>query len=70
MSALEKHYSIREIAELWGFSIGAVRHIFRDRTDVIHLGHGERRNKRGYFTIRVPESVVQRVHDDLKKAGR
>ena len=70
MSALEKHYSIREIAKLWGLSVGAVRPLFRDRADVVRLGNGERRNQRGYITLRVPESVVQRVHDDLKKVGR
>jgi hypothetical protein len=67
MSALEHHFSIPEIAQLWNLSPGAVRNIFRDRGDVIHLGNGETRKKRGYLTLRIPESVVVRVHDELKK---
>lgn len=69
-AALEKHFSIPEIAKLWGYSIGTVRKLFRDRQDVLHFGTGEGRHKRGYFSIRIPESVMQRVHDDLKKSGR
>jgi hypothetical protein len=67
MSALERHLSIPEISELWNLSPGAVRKIFRDRGDVLHLGTSETRSKRGYLTLRVPESVVVRVHDELKK---
>jgi hypothetical protein len=70
MSALERHYSISEIAELWALSPGAVRSIFKDRGDVIRIGHGEQRYRRCYVTIRVPESVVQKVHAELRAKNR
>lgn len=67
MSALERHYSINEIAELWGFAPGVVRRIFAARSDVIRIGHAEKIRKRQYITIRVPESVLAKVYNELKK---
>jgi len=67
VSALERHYSVQEIAELWQLSPGVVRSLFRDRADVIKIGYGERLHKRGYVTIRVPESTLQRVYAELRK---
>jgi hypothetical protein len=67
VSAFEKHFSIKEIAALWGFSPGRVRSIFRDRSDVLRLGHAETLHKNCYVSIRVPESVVNRVYAELQK---
>ena len=66
MSALEKHYTANEVAKLWGISAGVVRALFRDRADVLKIGHGERMRKRAYVSLRIPESVVQRVHEELR----
>ncbi len=66
LSALEKHYSIPEVAELWGLSTDKVRELFRDVPGVIKIGSPETRHKRGYITLRIPESVVQRVHSQLR----
>ena len=64
--ALEKHYSIGELAKLWELSENTVRRIFNKEPGVLQLFHGESRFKRGYTTLRVPESVVQRVHRRLQ----
>ena len=66
MSALEKHLTVPEIAELWQLSTDKVRELFRDHPGVIKIGQPERRHKRGYITIRVPESIVNRVHAQLR----
>jgi len=66
MSAFQKHFTIPEIAELWQLSTDKVREIFRDVPGVIKIGSPERRHKRGYITLRVPESVVQKVHAQLR----
>jgi len=63
--ANQKHYSIIEISKLWGLSRETVRKIFEDEPGVIVWGHSETRSKRGYRTIRVPESVLHRVHHRL-----
>ena len=67
--ALEKHYSISELVQLWGLSEKTIRRMFMDEPGVVKWGHEERRFKRAYMTLRIPESVVQRVHRRLRQAG-
>lgn len=69
MSAFEKHFSIKELATLWGLSQGCIRTLFRDRSDVLRLSRPEKRFKRKYETLRIPESVAARVYEQLKKAA-
>ena len=61
----ERHYSVSEIAALWKLSQDAVRKIFHDEPGVLVLGGQETTNKRRYTTLRIPESVLQRVHRRL-----
>jgi AraC-like DNA-binding protein len=67
--AFERHYCVSEVAEFWGLSERTIRRIFNDEPGVIKWENGEIRFKRGYKTLRIPESVVQRVHRKLRKAG-
>jgi hypothetical protein len=67
--AFEKHYCVSEVSGLWGLSERTIRRIFTDEPGVIKWEKGESRFKRGYTTLRIPESVVQRVHRKLRKAG-
>jgi predicted transcriptional regulator len=67
--ANERHYSIIEISKLWGLSEKTVRKIFEGEPGVIRWGSGERLHKRGYHTLRVPETVLHRVHRKLRKAS-
>jgi AraC-like DNA-binding protein len=64
--ALERHYSVGELAERWGLSERTIRRIFSKEPGVLQLTHEETRSKRGYSTLRIPESVVQRVHRRLR----
>jgi transcriptional regulator GlxA family with amidase domain len=63
----ERHYSVSEVATLWSLSRDSVRRIFRREPGVLVIGDK-------YVTLRIPESVLQRVHkrltnaDDLQKA--
>lgn len=70
MAALEKHYTVGEIADLWALSTDTVRNLFRDHPGVVKLDSPERLTKRGYCVLRIPESVAQRVHEDLRKRAR
>jgi hypothetical protein len=67
--ATEKHYSPTEISALWGFAPSKVREIFIDEPGVLKIGEPSRREGkrlvRGYHTLRIPESVVLRVHARL-----
>jgi AraC-like DNA-binding protein len=67
--AFERHYCVNEIAQMWGLSERTIRRIFTNEPGVFKWESGETRFKRGYTTLRVPESVVQRVHRRLRKAG-
>jgi AraC-like DNA-binding protein len=67
--AAEKHYSISDLAELWGLSERTIRRIFENEPGVLCWGCSESRFKRGYKTLRVPETVMLRVHRQLRIAG-
>lgn len=67
--ALERHYSVIEVAKMWGLSENTIRRMFVDEPGVIEWGSGETRFKRAYKTLRIPESVLQRVHRRHVKAG-
>jgi hypothetical protein len=64
--AIEKHYSPDWIAERWDLGIDKTRELFKDEPGVIHIGHGESRFRRGYFSMKIPESVIHRVHARLQ----
>lgn len=64
--ALERHYSVQEIGELWQLSSTTVTRLFRDEPGVLKIGRDRpSRGRRNYMTLRVPESVVERVHRRL-----
>lgn len=61
----EKHYEPSELAELWGVSAETIRCIFREEPGVLKIGKTGAKYKRGYITLRIPESVAERVHTRL-----
>lgn len=64
-SPLERHYDISDIAGMLKLSTDTVRRIFRKEPGVVVLNSPPKKYKRGYSTIRVPESVLLRVHRRL-----
>jgi hypothetical protein len=66
MAALERHYTVSEVASLWNLSEDSIRRIFRDLPGVLKLNSPEKVHKRGYCVLRIPESVLQRVHAELR----
>ena len=69
MAAIEKHYSVKDVAAMWSLSDEAIRRLFRGEPGVIKLAAVEARpkvRKRDYVTLRIPESVVLRVHEKLR----
>ena len=65
----EKHYSVNELAILWNLSKQTIRRLFQDEPDVVRIGDTDVRRKRVYVTLRIPESVVRRVHQRLTKSA-
>jgi hypothetical protein len=58
----ERHYSVKEIAELWRLSPTAIRRLFRNEPGVLRFGKEHRGHQREYMTLRIPASVAERVY--------
>ncbi len=57
----ERHFSPRTLAELWALSEDTIIRIFEDEAGVFKLGE-QKRGKRAYTTLRIPETVTERVY--------
>jgi hypothetical protein len=68
--ALERHFTPLQIAELWSVSTDTVLRAFRDEPGVLEFGSDETRWSRRRKTLRIPESVVVRVHQRLRSKKR
>ena len=69
LSATEIHFSPAELAKLWGVSTETVRTIFREEPGVLKIGKPGTRFRRGYFTLRIPKTVAERVHQRLSEGA-
>ena len=65
-TTFERHYSVEELTELWGMSDDFVRRLFLHEPGVV-VFFKQRAGRRVYRTLRIPESVVQRVHRRMRK---
>jgi hypothetical protein len=65
--ATERHYSVAEVAQVWKLSPGAVRKLFQNEPGVLAIGEPRPKygRQRGYVTLRIPQSVLDRVHRRL-----
>ncbi|MGH9733912.1 MAG: hypothetical protein ACRD8A_04910 [Candidatus Acidiferrales bacterium] len=61
----ERHFSPAELAEAWNLSEDTVRRIFEREPDVLIFENPEKASERRRRTMRVPESVAERVHRRL-----
>lgn len=64
--ALERHYTVAELARLWFFSENTIRRLFNKEPGVVKIARPQTRAKRGYTSIRIPERIAQRVHRRLQ----
>lgn len=63
----ERHFTPRTLSELWGFSEDTIVKWFGDEPGVIRQGEVNSRGRRKRVTIRIPESVAQRVYMERSK---
>lgn len=61
----ERHYSVAELSALWSLGDDLVRKLFQSEPGVVVIGDPAPRLKRRYTTLRIPESVAQRVYRRL-----
>ena len=64
---VERHYPPSEVAELWQFNVETIRRLFQDEPGVRVLQSPVKKGKRPYKTIRIPQSVLERVHKRLQR---
>jgi hypothetical protein len=62
---IERHYAVAEIAAKWNLSTDKVRELFQNEPGVLVIGERTPRHKRRYITLRIPQSVLERVHSRL-----
>lgn len=67
--AFERHYSVIELAQIWSLSERTIRRMFDGEEGVVNWARAEGRYKRHYQTLRIPESVMLRVYQHIRKAG-
>lgn len=61
--AVQKHYRVKELADLWGFSENTIIELFSKEDGVLRLESPT--GKRKYATLSIPETVAIRVHERL-----
>ncbi len=59
---IEKHHTIEEIAEIWNLSKDTIRRIFLNEDGVLKIVRPGTRYKRAHVTLRIPDSIMRRVH--------
>lgn len=60
--SLERHFSPDQIGEMWGLSTDSVRRIFEREPGVLIIERDPSHKARRYRTLRIPQSVAERVH--------
>jgi len=69
-AALERHYSVAQVAEMWGWSDDKVRRVFCDEPGVLQSTiRTLRARRRQNVKLSIPESVVIRVHRRMSVGG-
>jgi hypothetical protein len=58
----EPHYTVEQVAEMWNLSRDSVRRMFLSEPDVLKISRPGNRYKRAYCTLRIPQSVLNRVY--------
>lgn len=65
----ERHFTVDEVATMWKLSKDSVRRLFRNEAGVLSLSLRQRKGKRHYATLRIPQSVLERVHKRCSLVG-
>ena len=61
-TANERHYTPKEVAKLWAVSEKSVIRVFEKEPGVLVIQNSLGRHARRHRTLRIPFSVLERVH--------
>jgi hypothetical protein len=71
--AIERHYSVQQIADMWNLSAASVRRLFEGQPGVIALSMPrlqKNRKHKPHVLLRIPASVVKRLHEQWSAGFR
>jgi hypothetical protein len=66
----EQHFKPDELAKYWGVDGDTIRRLFRSEPGVLVIQRPEKMHKRGYASMRIPESVAKRVYEKHLSKGK
>jgi hypothetical protein len=66
----EHHFTAKEIAEAWNLSQDTIYRLFSNEPGVLILASETKRYRRTRRTLRIPESVKNRVYRRLQNVAR
>ena len=64
-----RHFSVKDLATMWGLSPAAIRRMFRNEPGVLRFGKEKHGHQRDYVTLRIPESIAERVYRRCMRPG-
>ena len=53
---------LHELAKAWGLNEDTIRPWFLDQPGVLQIENRQRKGRRGYVSLRVPESTARRIY--------
>jgi len=65
----ERHFSVKDVATMWGLSPAAIRRMFRNEPGVLRFGKERHGHQRDYVTLRIPASIAERVYRRCMRPG-
>jgi hypothetical protein len=60
--ASERHFTPEQLGELWSLSADTIRRVFEKEPGVLVIERSNGITRRRYRTLRIPDSVADRVH--------
>jgi hypothetical protein len=61
----QPHYTVDDVAKMLNMSRDSVTRLFRNEEGVLKIARPGNRYKRTYTTLRIPESVLNRVYGKM-----
>lgn len=65
----ERHFSVKDVATMWGLSPAAIRRMFRNEPGVLRFGKEKHGHQRDCVTLRIPENIAERVYRRCMRPG-
>ena len=63
----EQHYTVSQIAALWGLDTDTVRPLFKNRPGVLKIKRQSTTRKRSYTSLRIPASIAAEVREEMSR---